>query len=171
MVDNGFLQWGFMLALSCGAAWGGVKYGLGSQEKKLTKQEADIDRLRIEIGTMASRGEVERIKLSFTSDLDKLERTVNSTCREKQATCLQLQRNEDSETAKKLDQLFKKMDELEVKRELQKDERNRIINNLALKIAVLDNTIKERSVARRKENGKPLSTQNVIDNASDGGFL
>jgi hypothetical protein len=118
----------FALLLSAAASWGGAKFALTAQEKKLTKHDADIEKLREDMGDLV----------------------LVSECKDKQVICSQFHHDYGAGVSAKLDLLFKKIDELESKREAQKDERNKIISNLATQIAVLDNTIKERSNAFRK---------------------
>lgn len=142
-----FLQWLVVLVASAAAAWGGAKYAISSHEKRLTKHDADIEKIHGEIGFLTSKATTEKIQEAL-KDFVPI-----STCKDKQISCFQAQRDCDNETGKKLDLLFKKIDELEEKRERQKDERNKIIANLATQIAVLGNTIKQRSLAFRKENG------------------
>lgn len=147
IMDYHVIQWILAIALSAGAAWGGAKYAIGSHEERLLKHDLELEKIRVEIGLLTSKATTEKIQEALKAFMPI------ETCREKQISCFQLQKDYDSETAKKLDLLFKKIDELEAKRERQKDERNKIIAALSTQIAVLDNTIKQRAMAYRKENG------------------
>ncbi len=134
-----FLQWIIVLVASTAAAWGGARYAISTHEKTLSEHQKDLANLREEVTALTPRQMTEKLK----EDITKLVPFV--FCKDRQAFCLQEKICATNSFTAKLEDLFKKIDELEEKREKGKDERNRAISELARQIAILETTIRERT--------------------------
>ena len=150
-------HWVIITLINLGAAWGGARYALSAQGKKIEEHQRVIDDIRGELTDLATIDDVDKVAHEVKELAEKNASEIRLlvpflVCREKQRDCFESKKDANEEILRRIDILAIQISTVEQKREKGKDERNAAISDLAKQIAVLENTIRERSYLFRKED-------------------